>query len=100
MKKEKKRTKRNYSPEFKEQAIGLAKEIGVKEAAIKLGIDKFQTLAAWVRHAKKLNENTEFRELEEAKKEIKRLKKELETEKKAVAILKDATIFFCKDQLK
>jgi len=100
MKKEQKKTKRNYSPEFKAQAIELSKEIGTTQAANKLGIDKFQTLAAWVRYSKKVEENTEFRELEEAKKEIKKLKKDLESEKKVVAILKDATAFFCQDHLK
>jgi len=101
MKKEqKKRTKKSYSPEFKTQAIELAKEIGLKQAAEKLGIKSLQTIASWVRYSKKMEEDAEFRELEEAKKEIKRLKKELESEKKSVAILKDAAAFFCQDHLK
>lgn len=99
-KKQTKRTRKSYPPEFKEQAIQLANEIGSKEAAEKLGIENFQTLAAWVRYSKKLSESSEFREIEELKAENKRLKKQLESEKKAVAILKDAAAFFCQDHLK
>jgi transposase-like protein len=43
------------TPEFKKQAIALAVEIGVPEAAEKLGIKSLQTLASWVRHDKKKN---------------------------------------------
>ena len=98
--KKKKKTRNSYSPEFKAEAIELAKEIGAKQAAEKLGIESFQTLAAWVRYSKKMDEDAEFRELEEAKAEIKRLRKELDSEKKAVAILKDAAAFFCQDNQK
>jgi len=100
MKKEKKKSKRHYSPEFKAQAIELAKEIGAKQAAEKLGINKFQTLSAWVRYAKKMVEDTEFRNIELLKAENKKLKKQVEEDKKVIAILKDATVFFCQDQWK
>ena len=100
MKKTQKRTKRHYPEAFKQSAIDLAKEIGTKEAAEKLGIDKVQTLAAWIRYSKKIEENADFKELEEARKEIKRLKKQAEEDKKVIAILKDAAAFFCQDHLK
>ncbi len=100
MKKETKRTKASYSKEFKEKAVELAKEIGSSQAAQKLGIEKVQTLGAWIRYSKKMDEDSEFRGLEEAKEEIKKLKKELLEEKKITAILKDATAFFCQDRLK
>ena len=100
MKKQTKKTRKSYPPEFKEQAIQLAKEIGTKEAAEKLGIGSVQTISAWVRYFKKLDESQEFRELEDAKAEIKRLRKELDSERKSVAILKDAAAFFCQDHLK
>lgn len=100
MKKQQVKTRQSYTPEFKAQAIQLASEIGVIEAAKKLGIEHFQTLGAWVRYSKQLKENAEFRVLEVAKEEIKRLRKELEREKKVTAILRDATAFFCQDQLK
>lgn len=100
MKNQTKKTRKSYSPEFKEQAIQLAKEIGATQAAEKLGIESVQTISAWVRYSKKLEENQEFRELEEAKAEIKKLRKELDSERKSVAILKDAAAFFCQDHLK
>jgi transposase len=99
-KEQKKITKKHYTKEFKDQAVELAKDIGAKEAADKLGIKSYQTLSNWIRYSKKLESNDGFRELEEAKKEIKKLKKELDKEKKVTAILKDATAFFCQDQLK
>ena len=100
MKKQTKKTRKSYPSDFKEQAIQLAREIGTKEAAEKLGIESVQTISAWVRYSKKLNENQEFRELEEAKAEIKKLRKQAEEDKKVIAILKDAAAFFCQDHLK
>ena len=88
------------TPEFKKQAIVLATEIGVSEAAEKLGIKSVQTLASWVRHDKKKNTDSAYNELLEAKEEIKRLKKDLEKEKKVTAILRDATAFFCQENQK
>ena len=42
-----------YSPEFKEQAIKLAQELGsAREACEKLGIKHFQTLRLWIRQVK------------------------------------------------
>ena len=94
------KNRRSYSPEFKKQAIELAKEMGSKQAAEKLGISNFQTLGAWARYDKKMVEDAEFRTMEELKAENKKLKKELENEKKVVAILKDAAAFFCQETLK
>lgn len=88
------------TPEFKKQAIALAAELGVPEAAEKLGIKSIQTLASWVRLDKKKNTNSAYNELQEAKEEIKRLKKDLEKEKKVTAILRDATAFFCQENQK
>ena len=91
-----------YSPEFKEQAVKLAQELGSsKQAAEKLGIKHFQILSLWVRQAKKRAENPiVFDELQRAKEEIKKLKKELEKERKNVSILKDAAAFFCQEDHK
>lgn len=100
MNKVKRKIKRSYTKEFKQQAIGLANEIGVKEAAEKLGIDTTQSLANWVRYDKKISEDVNFRKIEELIAENKRLKKELDCEKKSVAILRDAAAFFCQDHLK
>ena len=65
-------TRMSYSQEFKTQPIELAKEMGSKKAAEKLGIKSLQTLAAWVRYSTKLAD-----------------------ERQNVAILKDCTRFFC-----
>ena len=100
MKKIESKARSRYSSEFKSQAIELAKEIGIVEAANKLGIKTYQTLSSWVRHSHKMDVDTEFQELEKLRSEVKRLKRELDIEKKSVAILKDATAFFCQDLLK
>ena len=70
------KTRRAYAPEFKKQAIELAKELGSRKAAEKLGIKNFQTLAAWISYDKKILENVEFRTMEKLRIENKRLKKE------------------------
>ena len=90
------RSRKTYSSEFKTQAIDLAKELGVKNAAEKLGIPGHQTLAAWVRYDKKISSDKEFRSSEELKVELKKVKKELEEKNKIIAILKDATVFFAR----
>lgn len=96
--KEKKR--QSYSPEFKKQAIELAKEIGTRQAAQKLGIESIHTLGAWVRYSNKIDINDEFAELEAAKAEIKKLRKQANEDKKVIAILKDAAAFFSQEHLK
>lgn len=99
MKPMKRKKRQTYSTEFKEQAISLANDIGIKEAAEKLGINP-QSLSGWTRYAKKIDEDSEFQELEKLRQDVKKLKKELEYEKRSVAILKDAARFFCLDQEK
>jgi len=100
MSKKQRKIRKSYSPEFKSQAIELAKEIGSKKAAEKLGIENSQTLGAWFRYSQKIDEDSEFKEIEQLKAENKRLKKEANEDKKVIAILKDATAFFCQDHLK
>ena len=100
MSSEKKNKRKSYPSEFKAQAVELAKEIGTLKAAQKLGIVNHQSLGAWIRYSKKIDKNQQFRELEQLRKENKRLRKELEEEKKSIAILKDATAFFCQNQRK
>jgi transposase-like protein len=90
--------KRFYDTSFKEQAVALAEEIGIKMAQEKLGITGKQVLRNWVNKKNKQHLNNS--ESDDLREEIKKLKKELEKEKKITAILKDATIFFCQDQQK
>lgn len=91
--------RRSYDTSFKEQAVALAKEIGMKEAKEKLGISD-QVLGNWVRVSKKDNSDSTQAEFLALKEENKKLKRELEREKKVTAILRDATAFFCQDHLK
>jgi transposase len=92
--------KRFYDTSFKEQAVALAEEIGVKKAKEKLGIGSEQVLGNWVRKKNKKSSTDSGAEAAALREENKKLKKELEKEKKITAILKDATIFFCQDQQK
>lgn len=92
--------KRFYDTSFKDQAVALAEEIGVKKAKEKLGIKNEQTLGNWVKKKNKKNETDSGAELAALREENKKLKKELDREKKITAILKDAAAFFCQDHLK
>ena len=84
-----------YSPEFKEQAIKLAQELGsAREACEKLGIKHFQTLRLWIRQVKTQTETPSYDELQRLREENKKLRKELEKERKSVVLLRDATAFF------
>lgn len=89
-----------YSKEFKEEAIKLSDEIGLKKASSQLGIP-YYTLADWrnvSKHPKKKPEPVLDEEL------LKLRNKELEREnaelKEANEILKDALGFFAKDRKK
>lgn len=85
----------NYSKEFKEEALKLSDEIGVKKAAAQLGL-KYYTLADW--RSKQLNaprltdaeQQRRIRELERENSELRR----------ANDIMKDALGFFAKDRKK
>jgi len=93
--------RRRYDTSFKEQAIRLVQDLGsVQIAADKLGMTSDQTLGAWVRDHRKMEENESHAQLLDAQVEIKRLKKSLEKEKKVNAMLRDATAFFCQEQQK
>lgn len=98
--KKKNQFRNSYPEDFKRQAIELAKELGLQKAVDKLGRPGLQTLAKWVRHDRKMAEDAEYRSSEELRKELKTVKKQLAEERKAVAILKDAAAFFCKETAK
>ena len=86
-----------YSKEFKEEALKLSDEIGVKKAALQLGIAILYAcgLEKARRHAKKhtvvLTEN-------EANAKICELERENAELRQANEILKDALGFFAKDR--
>lgn len=87
-----------YDKEFKEQALKLSDEIGVKKAAEKLGL-KYHTLADWRKIRKNKQELSSTTENDAAAR-IRQLEKELSELRLANEILKDALGFFAQDRKK
>ncbi|MGI5115812.1 transposase [Treponema sp. SP13] len=89
-----------YSREFKEQALLLSDEIGVKKAAEQLGIN-YSTLADWrkTRNRKAKEERIASDKSPLNEREL-ALYKEIQELKKANEILKDALGFFVVDRKK
>ena len=89
-----------YSKEFKEQALLLSDEIGVKKAAEQLGIN-YSTLADWrkTRNRKAKEERIASDKSPLNEREL-ALYKEIQELKKANEILKDALVFFVVDRKK
>lgn len=86
-----------YSKEFKEEALKLSDEIGVKKAAEQLGL-QYYTLADWRKLRKlKIKNKIVFTE-DEASRRISELERENRELKQANDILKDALGFFAKDR--
>ena len=86
-----------YSKEFKEEAIKLSDEIGLKKAAQQLGI-QYYTLSDWrsKRNAAIKAQKNQMSD-EEANKLILELEQENAELRKANDILKDALGFFARD---
>jgi len=90
----------NYSKEFKDEALKLSDEIGIKKAAEQLGL-KYYTLAEWRKNRKaKLSEPINHLTDTEAKARIRELEKRNAELERANDILKDALGFFAKDRKK
>ena len=89
-----------YSKEFKEEALKLSDEIGIKKAAQQLGI-QYYTLSDW---RSKRNAAEKAQKYQMSDEELKKRNLELEREnaelRKANEILKDALGFFAKDRKK
>ena len=90
-----------YSREFKEDALKLSDEIGVKKAASQLGLP-YYTLADWRNRTRdritgQLKKEMSLTEQEIRVRELERENAEL---KEANEILKDALGFFAKDRKK
>ena len=89
--------RRKYAPEFKQDAVKLAEKIGVSNAAGKLDIP-LNNLQRW-----KSQNNLPIEKSQDVLKlqmEVKRLKKELAEEKAITELLKKATAFFSKENVK
>ena len=88
-----------YSKEFKEEAVRLSDEIGVKKAAAQLGIPYF-TLADWRSSRKEKQRSKPGMSEEELRERNRELEKEIEELRKANEILSDALSFFAKGRKK
>ena len=86
-----------YSKEFKEEALKLSDEIGVKKAAEQLGL-QYYTLADWRKLRKLKIKNKVVFTQDEASRRISELERENRELKQANDILKDALGFFAKDR--
>lgn len=90
---------RQYSKDFKEQALKLSDEIGLKKAAEQLGI-KYGTLSDWRKIRKRKSNVYAVPETSPLTERERQLLKENQELKDANEILKDALGFFAKDRKK
>lgn len=87
-----------YTKEFREQALRLSDDIGVKKAAEQLGVI-YGTLSDWRKLRARLVKKAEVpMTKEEQKAENERLRKENAELQRANEVLKDALGFFVKDR--
>ena len=89
---------KHYSKEFKEEALKLSDEIGVKKAAQQLGV-AYYTLADWRSIRRNAPPAIMMSEEEQAIR-IRELERENAELRTANDILKDALGFFAKDRKK
>ena len=89
---------KHYSKEFKEEALKLSDEIGVKKAAQQLGI-AYYTLVDW-RSIRRNSPPAKPLSAEEQTIRIRELEREVSEMRTANDILKDALGFFAKDRKK
>lgn len=87
---------KRYDKDFREQALKLSDEVGIKKASEQLGI-VYGTLADW-RKQRVRNSNQKIEIVGNSGDEIARLIKENAELKKANSILKDALGFFVEDR--
>jgi transposase len=88
-----KATRKQYSPEFKAEALGLAERVGVGEAARELGLHESQ-LYGWRGKARALRSQSDTERLQAT--EIARLKRQVADQAEELAILKKAAAYFAK----
>lgn len=89
----------HYSMEFKDQALKLSDDIGLKEASQKLGV-KYGTLSGWRKKRAQDNTISAVADSSPLTEREKQLEKEVQELKEANEILKDALGFFAKDRKK
>ena len=92
-KKDVKKSRKQYSAEFKEQALKRAEQDGVSRAAKDLGVAESQ-LYNWRQKKRQEGQTTEEQKLQQA--ELARLKRELARLEEENSFLKKATAYFAK----
>jgi len=85
--------RRQYSPQFREQALERAKQDGVPKAAKDLGIAQAM-LYSWQAKSRQTGQSFEEQKLQQA--EMARLKRENARLEEEVAFLKKAAAYFAK----
>jgi len=90
-------SRKQYEPEFKQNAVKLTEKIGVVSTSEKLNIP-LSTLQRWKAHKNLPIEKSQ--DVLKLQNEVKKLKKELIEEKAVVEMLKKATAFFSKENTK
>ena len=88
---------RIHSPEFQREAVALAEQIGVTQAARQLGIGK-STIYEWRRRQSANGLVSVAPAPEDQSARIRQLEEELRVARMERDILKKATAFFAKDQ--
>ncbi len=88
-----------YTKEFREQAILLSDEIGVKKAAEQLGV-VYNTLVDWRKRRNTMRKEKQSVPSEPLTERERQLMQEIAELKEANEILKDAMSFFVKDRRK
>ena len=94
-----KSSKRQYTLEFKQQAVELAIRMGVTKSAQQLGIN-VANVQRWKSELKKPLDQASKQTKMVLEEEVHRLKKEVDELKKVNQILKRAAAFFSQDHLK
>lgn len=95
-----KRSRRNYTDEFKSEAVKLVTEQGysIAEAARNLGVNA-NLLGRWKKESERPNDDTQSSGQQTAMQaELKRLRKENKQLKMEREILKKAAVFFAKEK--
>jgi len=88
-----------YNKEFRDQALKLSDDMGLKKASDQLGV-KYSTLSGWRRNRNKQSINTVQQETTPLTDRELKLQQENQELKQANEILKDALGFFAKDRKK
>jgi len=93
-----KKRKRQYTIEFKQQAVSLASRIGVSRAAKQLGVN-VANVQRWKSESKRGTSKSNDVQVN-LEVENRRLQKENDEQKKVIHILRKAAAFFSQDHLK